>query len=258
MPRLSIQLIVFGKRAADDFDGVLADVRTAGYDGAEIGNPTDSTPADAVRQSFERNGLACSGYHTGYAAFTDLELLRRTAEHMNTVGARHLMCSGVEKNDDPDAYKRSADVFNTAGALLKSHGISFCYHNHHWEFFDLGGGVRGMDLLLAHTDPAAVEACFDVFWLACAGEDPAEFLTRHGNRCRYFHLKDGTFDPIAQKPDTFTELGNGAVPLQSAWDVIRGLEPIWATTEQDRTTREPAESAGISARYARETLGIQL
>lgn len=256
MAGLSIQLIVFGKQAGDDLPGVLADVRAAGYDGAEVGNPTDTTPAAELRALFDGNGLSCSGYHTGYAAFTDHELLRRTAEHMNETGAKYLMCSGVEKNDDPEAYKRSADVFNAAGALLQREGIAFCYHNHHWEFFDLGGGVRGMDLLLSHTDAAVVDACFDVFWLACAGEDPAAFLKRHGNRCRYFHLKDGTFDPVAQKPETFTELGNGSVPLQSAWEIIQGLDPVWATTEQDRTTRAPAESAAISARYARQILGI--
>lgn len=256
MPGLSIQLIVFGKRAGEDFDGVLADIRGAGYDGAEIGNPVDTTPAAQVRASFERHGLSCSGYHTGYPAFTDLELVRRTAEHMNGVGAKFLMCSGVEKNDDAEAYKRSAEVFNIAGGVLKQHGISLCYHNHHWEFFDLGGGVRGMDLLLEHTDPALVDACFDVFWLACGGVDPAEFLRQHGSRCQYFHLKDGSYDPVAQKPDEFTELGNGQVPLEAAWEVIRTRNPVWATTEQDRTTKDPAESAAISARYARQVLGI--
>lgn len=256
MTRLGIQIIVFGKRAGDDLPGVLADVKAAGYDGAEIGNPTDTTPAAELKAVFDAAGLACSGYHTGYAAFTDHDLLRRTAAHMNAVGARHLMCSGVAKNDDPDAYRRSADVFNAAGRLLAAEGISFCYHNHHWEFFPLAGGLRGMDLLLENTDPAVVKCCLDVFWLACAGEDPAAFVTRHADRGVYFHFKDGAFDPVAQKPLGFTELGRGQVPLQAAYDAVKALSPAWIATEQDSTQIEPAESAAISARYARQTLGI--
>lgn len=256
MSRLGIQIIVFGKRAGEDLPGVLRDVKAAGYDGAEIGNPTDATPAAELRAQFDDAGLACCGYHTGYATFKDHDLLKRTAAHMNAVGARHLMCSGVEKNDDPDAYKRSADVFNAAGALLASAGVTLAYHNHHWEFFPLAGGGRGMDLLLAHTDAAVVKCCWDVFWLACAGEDPAAFVTRHADRATYFHFKDGTFDAAAQKPLTFTELGRGDVDLAAAYAAVKALSPSWIATEQDNTQIEPAESARISAVYARQTLGV--
>ena len=256
MTRLSIQLIVFGARAAEDLPGVLADVRAAGYDGAEIGEPTDTIDAATLRGWFDAAGLACSGYHTGYQTFTDTERLHRVAEHMNVVGARHLMCSGVSRRDAVEGYRESAVVLDAAGAVLAEHGIRLCYHNHHWEFFDLGGGTRGMDILLEETDPAKMACCFDIYWLACAGIDPAAFLERHGDRLAVAHLKDGTFDPAAQQPLTFTELGGGSVPLESAWRVARALGPEWATTEQDRTERAPAESAAISARYARTVLGI--
>ena len=42
------------------------------------------------------------------------------------------------------------------------------------------------------TDPAKMACCFDVYWLACAGIDPAAFLERHGDRLAVAHLKDGT------------------------------------------------------------------
>ncbi|MFM7322922.1 MAG: sugar phosphate isomerase/epimerase family protein [Armatimonadota bacterium] len=256
MTRLSIQLIVFGSRATDDLPGVLREVRAAGYDGAEIGEPTDTVDASTLRGYFDAAGLACSGYHTGYAAFLDTDRLTRVAEHMRTVEARHLMCSGVSRRDQVDGYRESAKVLDAAGALLADHGIRLCYHNHHWEFFDLGGGTRGMDILLEETNPRHVACCFDVYWLACAGVDPAAYIGRHADRLAVAHLKDGTFDSVAQRPDTFTELGNGAVTLVAAWDAIRPLAPDWATTEQDRTERTPGESAAISARYARQVLGI--
>jgi len=256
MTRLSIQLIVFGSRASEDLPGVLGEVRAAGYDGAEIGEPTDTVEASTLRGWFDAAGLACSGYHAGYATFLDTDRLIRVAEHMRMVGARYLMCSGVSRRDHADGYRESAKVLDAAGKVLGDHGIRLCYHNHHWEYFDLGGGTRGMDILLEETTPEHVACCFDVYWLACAGIDPAATIARHADRLAVAHLKDGTFDPVAQRPDTFTELGNGAVPLMAAWDAIRRIGPEWATTEQDRTERTPAESAAISARYAREVLGI--
>ena len=253
MARLGIQTIIFGKRNGEDMAGVLRDVKAAGYDGAEIGNPTDSKPAEQVREMFEAAGLACCGYHTGYQTFTDLDALDRIARHLTTVGAHTLMCSGTDGRDR-DGFLRSADTFNVAGAFLKDRGVTFCYHNHNWEFFDLGEGERGIHLLAQHTDPAFVKLCVDVYWVACGGEDPAEFIERYADRAAYFHYKDGTF--ADQKPLSFTELGRGQVDLVSATRAVVRQDPEWIVTEQDRTEGDPAESARISADYARQELGL--
>jgi sugar phosphate isomerase/epimerase len=263
MSKLGIQLIVFGKRSGEDFAGVLRDVKAAGYDGAEIGNPTDSRSAAEVKADFDAAGLLCSGYHTGYGSFEDLELLKRTALHMQGVGAKYLMCSGVKGNPWSGTatiqdYKDSAAVFNTAGKLLLDHGVHLCYHNHQWEFYDLGG-TNGMTILSEETNSDHVKFCTDVYWVSCGGDNPTEFIQKHASRGVYFHLKDGHYDPVAQKPENFLELGNGQVDLKSAYAAIKSLSPApeWITTEQDNPNgKEPAECAKISAEYARTVLGI--
>ena len=252
MTRLGIQTIIFGKRNGEDMAGVLRDVKAAGYDGAEIGNPTDSQPAEQVRALFDDAGLACCGYHTGYNTFTDPPALERAAAHMAVTGARYLMCSGTAGRDR-EAYLRSAETFDRAGALLREHGVTFCYHNHNWEFFDLGGGERGIHLLAANTDPQSVKLCVDVYWVACGGEDPTEFVRRYADRAAYFHYKDGTFS-ADQQPLSFTELGHGQVDLKAVTRTVLGLNPEWIVTEQDRTDKDPKESARISAAYARGEL----
>ena len=253
MARLGIQTIIFGRRGGEDLAGVLRDVKAAGYDGAEIGNPTDSRPAEEIRALFDEAGVACCGYHTGYQNFTDLAALDRAAAHMATVGARYLMCSGTAGRDR-DGFLRSAETFNTAGRFLRERGVTFCYHNHNWEFFDLGEGDRGIHLLAANTDPEAVKLCVDIYWVACGGEDPAAFVRRYADRAAYFHYKDGTF--ADQQPQSFTELGNGQVDLRAATVAVRAQNPEWIVTEQDRTERDPVESARISAEYARRDLSI--
>lgn len=256
MAQLGIQLIIFGKRGGDDLPGVLADVKTAGYDGAEVGNPTSSISAYDFRQMFDDAGLACAGYHTGVSALADLEHVRETAAHMNVVGARHLMAGG--KWPDATGYEDAARTLNAAGEVLEAEGISLCYHNHNWEFFRLESGDTGMDILLRETDPNLVRFCFDLYWVSCGGEDLVSFLESYGFRSNYLHFKDGTFDLAEQKPLTFTELGRGQVKLREAMPLVSNLSLDWITTEQDRVAEggDPALSAKLSADYARTVLGI--
>ena len=255
--KLGIQPIIFGKRNGEDFPGVLRDIKAAGYDGAEGGYSPTRTAQETLAL-FKAAGLICSGYHTGYATFTDLEETKKHAAHLVEAGGRYLMCSGNVNWQKASAsdYRETAEVLNKAGAAVREHGVTLCYHNHNWEFFPLAEGGNGMDILLAELDPASVKFCPDVYWLACGGNDPAAWLRKNADRCAYFHLKDGTFDAKTQQPITFTELGRGDVDLKSAAAVIHELAPEWAVTEQDRTEGDPAESARISAEYARKELGF--
>lgn len=255
MAKLGIQNIIFGKRNSEDFAGVLRDVKEAGYDGAEIGNMEGSRSVEEVVQLFSTAGLSVAGYHTGYNTFIDLNSLPRIADHLTGVGGKYLMCSGTAGRDR-DGFLRSAEMFDRAGRILTAHGVNLCYHNHNWEFFDLGNGETGMDILTANTEMDAVKLCIDVYWVACAGGDPAAFIRTHQNRAVYFHFKDGTFDTASQQPLSFTELGRGQVDLKAAMEVAREVNPEWIVTEQDNTEGDPKESARISAEYARKELGI--
>lgn len=243
MAKLGVQPIVFGQQNREDLPGVLNAIKTAGYDGLEFGM-RDSSPEE-VKAMFSQVGLVCCGYHSGYGGLADVESATKQAEHLLGVGAKYLMCSGTDGRDR-DGYLRSAEVFNTVGKALADIGVHLCYHNHNWEFFDLGNGETGMELLLQNTDPTVVKLCPDIYWLACGGVDPAAFIREHKERAVYFHYKDGTFDLTEQKPLTFTELGRGQVDLVSATEAVRELNPEWVVTEQDRTDGDPAESIKLS------------
>ncbi len=257
MTKLGIQTIIFGKRTGEDLPGVLKDIKSAGYDGVEFGYSATRTPEETLA-IFGDAGLIVSGYHTGYGTFKDLGETTKQGEHLLGVGAKYFMCSGNEnwKEANADDYRKTADVLNAAGESLAAMGVTLCYHNHNWEFFPLVEGGNGMDILLAQLDPASVKFCPDIYWLACGGKDPAAWLRENADRCAYFHFKDGTFDVATQQPLTFKELGRGNVDLKSAAAVVHELAPEWAITEQDNTDGDPAESARISADYARQELGF--
>jgi sugar phosphate isomerase/epimerase len=125
--------------------------------------------------------------------------------------------------------------------------VTFCYHNHNWEFesFD---GVKAIHRLAELTDPAAVKLCIDVYWVQVGGEDPVAFTQRYRDRAAYFHFKDG-------RPGEFLELGQGEVNFAPIIDLVGSLGVEWVVYEQDRTQRTPEESIRMSRQFLRERFG---
>jgi len=252
-PKASIQLIVFGQRNREDLPGVLDDVVAAGFPAIECGNLFLTVGEPEARRLLDSRGLRISGVHFGYGEYTNPQKVDSHIAFCKAMGVRHLMCSGVSDRNSPEGYRQSARLFNAVGQRLADEGLLFCYHNHDWEFADLGG-VNGMQILDEETDPALVHYNIDVFWVKFAGGDPAEFIRRHAARAGYFHFKDGQRRPDGRP--VFLELGRGFVDLRAAMEAAREAGAEWIVAEQDRTELPHRESAAISRAYLRDVLGV--
>ena len=252
-PRASVQLIVFGSRNRDYIAGVLEEVAQAGFPAIESGNMFATYGESETRRLLDENGLTISGVHFGYAEYADSEKLTTHIAFCKAMGIRHLMCSGVADRKSVDGYRTSCRLFNDVGRRLKDEGLVFNYHNHAWEFEDLGG-TNGMRILDEGTDPDLVKFNIDVFWVNHGGEDPAAFIRKHSNRAGYFHFKDGSKNPDGSP--VFLELGRGIVDLKSAMAAAREVGAEWIVAEQDKTELPHLEAVTISRDYMRRELGV--
>ena len=70
-PSIGLQLIIFGRRAGEDFDGVVRDAAEAGYEGIEHGNLFHEASPEEIRYLYGKYGLAVAGMHCGYADLLD-------------------------------------------------------------------------------------------------------------------------------------------------------------------------------------------
>jgi sugar phosphate isomerase/epimerase len=256
-PTASVQLIVFGPRNQSDLPGVLREVAAAGFPAIEAGNLFASHGEQTARQLLAANNLRISGAHFGYGDYADDAKLDAHIAYARAMGITNLMCSGVSDSKTIEGYKQSSRVFNEVGKKLADHGLTFHYHNHAWEFDDLGG-ANGMEILSQETDPALVKFNLDVFWLYYGGQDPVAFIRQHANRAGYYHFKDGrkvTGDDGKTRPE-FLELGTGTVNLKAAYEAAQEIGAQWIVAEQDSTKLPPAESAAISRAYLRDALGV--
>jgi sugar phosphate isomerase/epimerase len=252
-PTASVQLIVFGQRNQTDLAGVLQEVAKAGFPAIEAGNLFATHGEETTRRLLAENNLQISGAHFGYGDYADPDKLAANMAYCKALGIRHMICSGVADMKTIEGYRTSCKLFNEVGTRLRDEGLVFNYHNHAWEFENLGG-IHGMQILAQETDPELVKFNIDVFWVSIGGENPAEFIRRHAARAGYFHFKDGQ-----KKPDgslEFLELGRGVVDLKASMEAARLVGAEWIVAEQDRTALPHQESITISRRYMREELGV--
>jgi sugar phosphate isomerase/epimerase len=88
-----------------------------------------------------------------------------------------------------DAKKTVAD-YNAAGKILKKNfGITFCHHNHGYEFAPYEGGTY-FDYLVANTNPEYVSFELDILWAFHPGVDPAKLIKKYPTRFKLMHVKD--------------------------------------------------------------------
>lgn len=256
-PAASVQLIVFGKQSQTDFGSVLRDVSAAGYAAIEAGNLFESHGEASARALLTEHRLTVSGAHFGYGEYRDFERVKAHMQYAKAMGIKHLMCSGVEDSKSVEGYKSSAKRFNEIGKAMANEGLHFNYHNHAWEFDDLGG-VNGMEILSGETDPTLVKFNIDVFWVWYGGKDPVQFIRQHSDRAGYYHFKDGkrSTDENGKTRPVFLELGRGDVELKAAMAAARETDAEFIVCEQDNTELTPLEAVTISRKYMREALGV--
>jgi sugar phosphate isomerase/epimerase len=233
---------------------VLAEARSAGFDGIEIGaqHLDISKPAE-FRQLLADHELGVAAIHVGGEIYDPksvdeaMKNLEKSIHFAATVGAPCLAFSGkISPHKSDEEYQNESDSLNRIGAMCRENGLVLAYHNHFWEIED---DYRQMRYLLGHTDPSFVSLCLDLGWVKRGGGNPAAAVREFLPRIAYLHVKDTT-------ADQWKELGGGDVDLPAIKDAIKGHHFDWCVNEQDETQGPAVESVTISRRYLSEHWGV--
>ena len=155
-----------------------------------------------------------------------------------------------------DNYRKLADQMNRAAEQVHVAGLTFCYHNHAFEF---GGtqGQRPIDIFTDRWDKKLVNLEMDVFWVSVAGQDPVEMLQKYKGRVPLIHLKDKASEIPVQYDEkvpasTFKEVGSGTLDFPA---ILRAAELAGVKhyfVEQDQTPADPVDSLAKSYRFLRK------
>lgn len=202
--RIGVQLYTLRDRLAMDFEGTIEQVAAIGYKEVEPYDLFGRTP-QAFRALIDRLGLTSPSAHIGFARFRDG--LSGVLDAATTIGHRYVVVPSIDGSlRNPDGFRRVAADLNRWGRAARDRGIRVGYHNHDQEFAALPGGGRGMDILLAETDPNLVDFEIDIYWAVKAGQDPIALFAQHPGRFPLWHVKDMTDRAGAQK---MADVGTG-------------------------------------------------
>jgi sugar phosphate isomerase/epimerase len=189
--RPGMQLYTVRTLLEKDFDGTLAKIRAIGYREVEFAGYFGHTPRQ-VRDSLKRHGLTSPSAHIDYPSLTGDKWVR-ALDDARAIGHTYVVNAWVDESirNQPEAWQRITETYNTAAAVAKRHGIRFAYHNHNFEFYPRAdaGGRLPIDIVLESCDPALVKIELDLCWIAAAGKDPLDYFHRYPGRFPMVHVK---------------------------------------------------------------------
>jgi sugar phosphate isomerase/epimerase len=251
---IGIQAYTLRALAEKDLPQLLAELKKIGYDEIELYWNLYSRPARELRKLIDDHGLRAPSGHLDYDG------LDSKLEYAKELGLEYVICPMLPKSmwNSVDNFKQAAEQFNRWGEKAKSMGMQFGFHNHNYEFRQLGN-TTGFDTIVNNTEPRLVCLEFDCYWLTQAGRDPVAMLTKHADRVRLIHVKDRkpgfpTSQQLDSSAEHFTEVGTGMIRWKPVLAAAEKAGVHHYFVEQDEIAGSPMESVAKSYRNLRAML----
>ena len=199
-------------------------LKEIGYDAVQVsGIGADITPEEIAAATTEF-GLLVPCTHTSPDRVIG-ETEKVIAEH-RIFGATEIGIGGLGRIPDLATARAKFDALREATKKINAAGMTFAFHNHYWEFTDIGGGSMYETMIEEYPEFNFIH---DVYWTHYAGLDPVEYIHRLKGRIINIHFKDMLNDP--QGP--ICPCGEGVIDMKRIYDacVETGVSAVFV--EQD-------------------------
>ncbi len=173
---------------AKDLPKTLDNTKALGITNIEFSNLFGKKAA-VLRGLLDERGMVCTSYGTNYDAMNNN--IDSIIQDTKILGAEFVRVAWIPHTSPMDltlAQKTVAD-FNRWGQKLKENGLTFCYHNHGYEFTPYQNGTY-FDYIVQNTNPKYVSFEMDILWVFHPGQDPVALLKKYPKRFRLMHVKD--------------------------------------------------------------------
>ncbi len=215
--------------------GTLAMLKDLGYDYVEVNE------RNFAERSLEDLAalIADAGLYTPASHYNLSRIRSNFSEAVKAAEAlslKYLIMPWTDEGERTiEGYRANAAMFNERGRQAIDAGFRLAYHNHHFEFDDLGGGTTAMDILLQETDPDVFDFELDLFWAKLSGANIENLFRAHPGRFKLCHIKDMKGTPEAYRDSLdfaaivkalMVNVGEGDIPFETyfAMNEVSGME----------------------------------
>ena len=238
MTRLGVQLHTL-RTLEEPLPDTLARVADTAFEGVEFA-ALDETSPSKLRETLADLGLANVGGHVGFDRFADE--YDEIVETYDALGCDRLLIPTF----DGALFETEAGAREAAGQLssladrLADDGFDLGYHNHSFEFTQLGTRTA-FDAFVDALDGVDLE--LDIGLATHAGADPLELLERYGDRAPLIHVTDTV---PGSRETLHVDLGEGVVDIDACVERAVENEAEWLVFEQG-LTNDPMRSVEQAA-----------
>ena len=271
---IAYQIYSAREEAAQDLDGLLAQLAALGYDGVEFAGFYGHSAED-VSALLAKHGLIALSSHVPYAAM-QADPFGVIAYHQQ-IGCSYIAVPYLDTDTRPGmpGFAAVLAFLHRFAALCCQAGIQLLYHNHDFEFVTISGQY-GLDFLYDAVPAPLLATEIDVCWVKYAGLDPVDYLHQYAGRCPVVHLKDyvgqkdghppyaliglpqSEPDPSAKQSFEFRPFGHGCQDVPAVLTAAIESGAQWFVVEQDlavgmtpleaaRRSLETLRKAGVKA-----------
>jgi sugar phosphate isomerase/epimerase len=183
---LGVQAYTFRKSFPNGIAATLDSIKQMGF--TEIEGGGGKMSPEEFKKLCDERGISIPSTGVNY---DQLKNPQEVADRAKILGAKYVMCAWIPHEGDfnLDYAKKAVEVFNAAGKIFKENGLTFCYHDHGYEFHPYEKGTL-LDYIITNTNPEYVSFEMDILWTHFGGGDPVALLKKYGNRWKLMHVKD--------------------------------------------------------------------
>lgn len=193
---VGLQLYTIRDAMTADATGSLKKVSDLGYKNLELANYSNGkfygfAPKELQKIVKDLGMEIISSHSQVEAKGITIDNAKKMADDHAELGVKYCVQPWVNEPDrNIESFKKMVADWNKVGKIMKEVGIQFGYHNHNFEFKNIGGIVPYYDIYMKELDPQLVTMELDLFWACKAGQDPVAMFKKYPGRFQLLHFKD--------------------------------------------------------------------
>ncbi|MXQ09835.1 TIM barrel protein [Alphaproteobacteria bacterium GH1-50] len=232
MREFSYQL--YSSRNFGPLPDTLAMLAEAGYSMVEGYGAlfADDDSVDMIREALDTTGLRMPTAHFGIDMLTgtpDRALAVARKLGVEAVFAPYL--AAEDRPSDAAGWAAFGKRLAEAGKPVVDAGLRFGWHNHDFEFQDIGGDDLPIDLIAQASPDIMLE--LDLAWVAVGGHDPVDWIGKYSDRILSAHIKDIAPKGENADEDGWADVGHGTMDWPAIFSALDRSSAAYFVIEHD-------------------------